>query len=237
MWNDAVLWPSAYSNLHVHLSPPCTTLSAANRDASSQAVAEGLESIRHALQFVLDAGYKSWSLENVSTPAVRRLLSKFVNELPERVAYTIVDAADLGTPSTRLRLIAGPPALIRRLREMPVYRVSVADAFESAGVDLPAGHIKNGTRTRNGKSCIRNVQGVSHTQLASHPLVWCKADGTTIRCLTVTETAILLGFPKEWMLPNGSRAGIRAIGNAVAPPVAKAIMQAACEARIERVPQ
>ena len=196
-----------------------------------QAVADGLDSIRSALQFILKHNYTSWSLENVATPAVRTLVDEYVAAWPDRVAYAVLDAADFGTPSSRLRLFAGPPALIKHLREMPVRRMSVAQVFENAGVKLPAWYIKNGTRTRNGKPCVRSVQGPAHTALASHPFTWCTANGVTIRCLSVSETSLLLGFPSDWMLPSG----IRAIGNCVAPSVAEAIMRAACEARRQGV--
>ena len=72
----------------------------------------------------------------MSTPTVRELLDEFALRAPDLVAYTTVDAADLGAPTTRRRVIAGPaPAMIERLRETPVQRVSVADAFAAAGVN------------------------------------------------------------------------------------------------------
>ena len=190
---------------------------------------DGKDGIRQALQVVLNYKYTSWSLENVSTPTVRELLDEFALRAPDLVSYTTVDAGELGAPTTRRRLIAGPPAMIERLREIPVHRVSVAEAFAAAGVNLPAQYIKNSTRSRDGSACIRSVSSQAHTQTASHPLTWCRADGRTVRCLTVEETAIIQGFPQKWMLPRGSRAGIRALGNAVAPPVARAVMRAACE--------
>ena len=48
-----------------------------------------------------------------------------------------------------------------------------------------------------------------------------------MRCLTVAESACLMGFPPGWQLPLGSRNGIRAVGNAVPVPLAAAIMRAA----------
>ena len=48
-----------------------------------------------------------------------------------------------------------------------------------------------------------------------------------MRCLTVAESARLMGFPPGWQLPLGSRNGIRAVGNAVPVPLAAAIMRAA----------
>ena len=228
LWGDtSVEWPFARSNLHVHLSPPCTALSSARRGASQSAVNGGLESIRRALDFVLEKSHQSWSIENVPIPAVRELMHRYAISFPDKVAYCIVDSADLGAPTTRQRLIAGPPKLIRRLRETPVKRTSVSEAFKRAGVGLPAEYIKNGTRTRDRKPCVRSTMGPAHTVTASHPLTWCEKDGRTVRCLNVKETAILQGFPSDWLLPTGSRAGISALGNAVIPCVAEAIMRAA----------
>ena len=216
LWTDRVQIPPPRRNLHIHLSPDCTTMSKARRPG--KAPVDGSDGgIRQAIEFVLKRGYKSWSLENVSTPAVRELVQGFVDAAPRLIAYTTVDAADFGAPTTRRRLIAGPPSIIQGLREAPVTRVSVAEAFKSAGVTLPAQYIRNSTRTRDGRACVRSVHGPAHTQTASHPLTWCKADGETIRCLSVAETAILQGLPSGWMLPRGSRAGIRALGNVVVP--------------------
>ena len=39
-----------------------------------------------------------------------------------------------------------------------------------------------------------------------------------------------MGFPPDWKLPLGSRAGLRAVGNAVPPPLAKAVMTCAVTA-------
>ena len=39
-----------------------------------------------------------------------------------------------------------------------------------------------------------------------------------------------MGFPTDWKLPLGSRAGLRAAGNAVPPPMARAVMSCAVAA-------
>lgn len=218
LWTDSVEWPPAHPNLHVHLSPPCTTLSKANCNSNAT---EGLDHIRNSLDLVHRQGYTSWSLETVSTPAVRTLVDE------RSVAYTVVDAADYGTPSTRTRIVAGTPDLIHRIRTTPVCRVSVREAMVAANMPLPSNHVKNTSRTRDNRSCVRSVDGPAHTQTASHPLMWCNADGDTVRCFTVAETAVIMGFPKRWLLPRSSRAAIRALGNAVPPPLAAAIFAAA----------
>ena len=91
-------------------------------------------------------------------------------------------------------------------------RISVAEAFKAANITPAALYIKNNTKSANGVPCVRSIEGPAFTQLASHPLTWCTRDGTTVRCLNVSETAIIMGFGAEWILPNTSRASIR-IGN------------------------
>ena len=239
LWPGDVEWPPPSPDLHVHLSPPCTQLSRAATRVKRKVEEEGeeggedgeeggLQSLRESLAFVLERGDASWSIENVSTPTTRALLEEYATADPKRVAYCTLDAADFGVPSTRVRLIAGPPRLIRRLRETAVCRVSVEEAFLSAGRALPSTHLKNGAK-RFGKPCIRSVQGPSHTVVASRPLAWCLADGASVRCVTAAETAILMGFPRGWVLPTQSRLALRAIGNAVPPPLAAAIMAAAVQ--------
>ena len=57
-----------------------------------------------------------------------------------------------------------------------------------------------------------------------------------MRCLTVVESAALMGFPPDWVLPSGSRAGLRAVGNAVPPPLARAVMACATAAAAPHAP-
>ena len=213
--------------MHVHLSPPCTSLSKARAgSASATSVAAALDAVRWCVQLVLDKGYASWSLENVATPAVVACVAELARQHPDRVALLTLDAADYGVGSNRVRLIASTPAVIRALKEMPVQRVSVADALAAAGLPLPAEYIKSNTSNRDGTPCMRSTQQPAFTVTASHPLIWCTRAGATVRCLTVAESAALMGFPPDWKLPLGSRAGLRAVGNAVPPPLARAVMAA-----------
>jgi site-specific DNA-cytosine methylase len=228
---DEVPWPTQSPDLLVHLSPPCTALSKARAGSASGADVEGgLELLRFSLDLVLEKGYSNWSLENVSTVTTRGLLDAYVARHPDKIAHATFDAADYGTPQTRVRLIASTPATVKLMKQEPVHRVSVADAFAAAGLRLPAAHLKSNTCSRDGTPCVRSVQGQSFTVTASHPLTWCQPDGATIRCLTPSECALLQGFPSDWRLPAGSRLGIRAAGNAIPPPMAAAIVRCALRA-------
>ena len=224
---DEVSLPPAAPDLHVHLSTPCTELSVARRCTNADTTG-GLEMIRWAVLYVLGRNDCSWSLENVPTKATRALLAELVTAHPERVAYGVFDSADFGAPQNRLRLIAGPPRLIRILQGIPcARRVSVRDAFNRAGKELPAGYCKNQTRSQSGGPTMRPVETQSFTVCAGHALTWCDAGGSTVRVMTAPDSATLMGFPSTWALPKGSRAAQRAVGNAMCVALSKAIVLSA----------
>ena len=225
---DVIDPPPPASDLHLHASPPCTELSSAKSHATEDGVAAGVGMVRWALELFLERGDHSWSLENVSTPTTRKVLAEYKHAFPDHVDYATLDAADFGAPQTRIRLIAGPPRLIKLLQEMPsAQRVSVRDAFAAAGRELPAQFFKNQTRNRNGTPCLRSVEEQSFTVCASHALTWCSREGTTLHVMNAEESAVLMGFASDWRLPTGSRTGQRAVGNALCVAMSKAITQAA----------
>ena len=222
---DAVEWPAADADVHVHLSPPCTSLSKARAgSATAASVTAALDTVRWCLDLVLAKGYASFSLENVATPAIQALVAEYTQRHPDRIASVVLDAADYSTASNRVRLIVSIPGVVRRLKEMPVQRVSVRDAFATAEMPLPAEYLKSNTSNRDGSPCVRSVQQPAFCVTASHPHVWCDRAGVTLRCLTVAESSVLVGFPRSWRLPLGSRVGTMAVGNAVRCP------HAACHA-------
>ena len=163
-------------------------------------------------------------------------VAELARQHPTRVAYVVLDAADYGVGSNRTRCIASTPAVITALKQMPVQRVSVAEALAAAGLPLPAEHLKSNTSNRDGTPCMRSTQQPAFTVTASHPLIWCTRAGVTVRCLNVAESAALMGFPPDWKLPLGSRAGLRAVGNAVPPPLARAVMVCATSSTHEPSP-
>ena len=97
---------------HHHFSPPCTEVSAARRAGGME---DGIKALEWAVEYPLALGYESWSVETVVSTVTRRVLDALVEKhTPERLSYLQVEAADLGTPQTRLRYIIGPPKLIAR---------------------------------------------------------------------------------------------------------------------------
>ena len=96
---DSVELPPAAPDLHVHMSTPCTTLSMARRGKAASDT--GLQMIRWAVEFVLERGDHSWSLENVATRATRALFSELEAAYPHRHGCSRVFAvkAFAGRPS------------------------------------------------------------------------------------------------------------------------------------------
>ena len=127
---DPVDWPEAAPDVHVHLSPPCTSLSKARAgSASAASVANALDAVRWCVQLVLDKGYASWSMENVATPAVVACVAELARQHPDRVAHITLDAADYGVGTNRVRLIASTPAVIKA-------RCSLGTAYRASLVGL-----------------------------------------------------------------------------------------------------
>ena len=131
--------PQASPSLHVHTSPPCTDLSLARGGKLPAADVEaGIHMIRWALDLVLERGDESWSLENVSTPKTREVLTEYATRFPGLVGWTTLDAAEFGAAQTRIRLIAAPlrlienpnaPAAIASLTIFPISLISSSEAL------------------------------------------------------------------------------------------------------------
>jgi hypothetical protein len=121
---------------------------------------------------VLARGDASWSMEEVAVPGVRNLLAEYKVQHPSRVDFGVFDAASFGSPQTRQRLIAGSPALIRKLSETPeARRVCVREAFEHVGMTPCAGFLKNNTTNKDNVACTRSIEECAFTVCAGHGLV------------------------------------------------------------------
>ena len=227
LWDDSVPLPEPAPDLHLHMSPPCTHLSKAKQMRTELQLDVALDGVETCVQLAVDRGYASWSLENVSTPATVAALTDLANRMPDKVAFATLDASNYGCPSSRRRLIAGPPALVRRLLAMRrADTVSVREAFRARGLPLGSEFVKNASAYK-GRPTVRSVDMPSHTQVASHSLTWCTSDGVSIRTFNSRETIAVMGFPDDWVMPAGKAQTVRAVGNAVPPPLSRCIMLAA----------
>jgi len=127
----------------------------------------------------------------------------------------------------RKRTICSTPELIKRLRELPIKRATVKDAFQNLGYEIPAEFIKNQTRSRDGVPCVRSIECHSFTVCSSHGLTWCDRIGKTVRVMTPRESAILMGISPNWVLPTGSRNGQKYVASSVCVHLSRSIIQVA----------
>ena len=214
-------WPLPAPNVHVHLSPPCGELSTAKagpRDAS------GALLLRWSVEQAATRKYASWSVETVVSPETKPIVAALVKAQPKQVASAQIDAASLGSPQSRVRLIIGPPALIERLRRMPCPpRVSIRQAYEVAGRPLLAAYVKNHSMP----PAIRSVQDVAPTVCASRALIWCDFKGDTVKCMGSEDSSVLMGIGSNFLLSGKHYVDQRVLGNGICFHVAKSIAQAA----------
>ena len=221
-------WPVG-DDLHVHFSPPCTALSRARAgQASVEEVDGGLGHLKWALRTIVKEQFSSFSIETVSVPATRALMSEFKEKNPDTFSFDTFECADFGVPQTRKRIICGPPQLIKRLQSAPTtQRVSVREVFSSE--ELPAKFLKNTTSCPLGAGarCVRSYEQPSFTVCGARSLSWCDSNGATVRCMRPRELAALQTFPRWWRLPTRSRAAILAVGNAVPAEMAASVIRAA----------
>ena len=110
---------------------------------------------------------------------------------------------------------------LRNIRLIPANHRKL---FQANSISVAPGY----RRMRSGKQslelrfdgiagCLRTPKGGSSRQL----LVLKHAKGLSTRLLTIRETARLMGAPESFKLPGGYNDGYRAMGDAVAAPVAR----------------
>lgn len=164
------------------------------------------------------------------------------------LAPHILDAADHGTPQHRRRLIIvgtrSRTPLALRLGAQP--HQPIGDVLDFAGtawspVETPrrspatlarvrAGRARFGARFvmpyygsgsgLTGRSIGRPIGTI--TTLAR----WAVVDGDRMRMLSVGEARAAMGFPAGYRLPPQVRAATMMLGNAVPPPLARAVLSA-----------
>jgi DNA (cytosine-5)-methyltransferase 1 len=228
IWKYLVRYPNHH--IHLHGSPPCQALSNASRTDAS----EGMGMIHHFLKLVDAIQPDSWSMENV-VPMRKRL--------PEGTPSVILNSADFGVSQTRRRCIAGSGWEAIPTHSKGEWR-SVLDALPHLADEIEGLLLMDSGRSSS-KTCgvnpetgkkaggsgplYRNLNEPSYTIMSSPRTICLESDAPVkIRSLTVQETATLQGFPAtfEWELPGLRKKDIwTAIGNAVCPPVAEAIIR------------
>lgn len=162
------------------------------------------------------------------------------------IAPHIIDAADHGVPQHRVRLFivltrSSAPVSLRlpRRDHVPAARVidfhrgnwsRVADKVSATQARVRSGRARFGTRFvmpyygsgsgRTGRSLQRPIGTITTKNR------WGVVDGERMRMLAANETRAFMGFPDDYVLPEGVTAATFMLGNAVCPPVARDVIDA-----------
>lgn len=214
---------------HLHGSPPCQSLSVANRTQNS--VVEGMKLVNWYLDLVKLCRPDSWSMEQVIAA------EKYLQPLGYRTY--IINTADYMIPQTRKRLFVGEGwdqpnqlgqiALSEKLSYLGREGDLIKGYKNSVSVrDVNGNHSYN--RKITGLEGFKTIHEPTYTLCAAGPLKLYKNTTTgpqKVRDLTIEECLAIQGFPKEYKFPPGmSKTSIyKQIGNAVSPPIAYLIMK------------
>lgn len=210
-------------------SPPCQDFSTANQNPDPE---KGLDLVRHFLRLVEEIRPEYWIMENV--PLLDNFLNNGVNKmLPVK---TILNAADFGVPQIRRRLFAGnyliPRPTHREHSTMTLDNKELRSWIgwdEALGLnyDIPVHLVPNvGEKLyKDGKKNFGRPPGrPSHClNTAAGPRIYTADRKKKLGYLSIEQCAVLMGFPEGYIF-RGDRQ--KQIGNAVCPPVARALAEA-----------
>lgn len=226
--------PSPGEVWHLHASPPCTLLSkAANKDRTDEQREDGLKMVRWYIDFALESSATTWSMEQVPTRMVKRLLRSYrLARAPHRnhIDWDVFDFYDFGVPQHRKRILAGSPSLIAKMRRAKKQRRSVQEFIaQPKGTHLRNNSLygnlpKNGNKEERKKyskdELVVPITGPSYTVCAAQGLRWATPHtDTPLTWLTAQESARLQAFPEGYQLHENNKISQTGVGNAVPPPV------------------
>lgn len=232
---DALLAAPACQG-HSSASQPRRGANALAQRATAWAVVEACEVARPRFLIVENVPqFARWELFPVWRAALQAL--------GYRTRTSIIDAAELGTPQNRKRLFLTaaleqtPLDLDTLTRSRPAAASTIID--NNAGGWQPVAskppkmreRIANGTRNHGAEFLAHSVTNHPGRALSrpigtitTAPNHWHLVRGDMVRPLTVRELARAQGFPESYKLPAQLALGTKLIGNAVAVPVARAIV-------------
>ena len=193
-------------------SPPCKEFSKGNVKRSFDT-----SLIRRFLEIVELIQPKYYVMENVSDAqnAVNNLYSEFAGKFPTQL---ILNAYDFGCATSRERLFSGRfPKKIRKSRIK--YVVKDVINCEMSGYQQPFKDVVYRKIDPNKPLFTICSQRIGNER-------YLLPNG---RSLEVSELATIQGFPPWFIFPHSRSEAQRQIGNAVCPPVAKAIAEAILE--------
>ena len=225
--------------------PPCVEFSLVNTDRDPN---KGLELVGEFMRLKQELQPKVWVMENVA------VAESYVRKIVPHIRADILDAVDFGVPQFRRRMFLGNyPSPTPTHSEFPgqltlvdtellpwvklgdVIDHSVRTGFIGRKREETMKRLKTTHKTGSG---IR-VGNVPYPDLMDKPCRTLlakisKVNRNTIvipsgkhrRLLTLKERARIQGFPDDFLWFGTSSMIERHIGNAVAPPVARAIAEA-----------
>jgi site-specific DNA-cytosine methylase len=215
-----IQWPEG--ELHVHFSSPCQSFSGAKRDLTDSEKTLGDSLLRWSLDTAVE--FKSWSFENVVSTHSKAILEEYKSNYPDKLDFTTAQCVDFGVPQQRTRLIAGPPIMIQRFKELTKTRhVTVEEALKAAHLPVNSDSVRSMAQLRTSSApCLRKVTQPAYTVL-TRPLRW-HFESKRGKALTVPQMATLQSFPVGYKFPTNIQDGYRVIGNAVPPNLGLAIL-------------
>lgn len=213
---------------HMHGSPPCQSLSVANRTHNNSA--KGMKLVHWYLDLVKLCKPNSWSMEQVIAA------EKYIKPLGYQTH--IINTKDYEIPQTRKRLYTGEGWD----KPIELGQVSLSEKLPhlSKEGDLIKGYKNtvsvrdtNGNHSYNrkiiGLEGFKSIHEPTYTLCAAGPLKLYRTNKygipENIRNLTIEECLTIQGFPKfpkNYIFPTDmSKTSIfKQIGNAVSPPIA-----------------
>jgi len=223
---------------HIHASPPCQNLSVNNTVSKKEHV--GMRHVKWYIDLVERAKPKSWSMEQVNHEKVRSLLER------KRIPYVVVNCVNFDVPQSRRRLIAGSDHIVQALAAkeyqgptvLPVNVLTsltppAAYTLANATDNQPVRKIMNGMRVTVGSrpnhagEFERDLWTPAHTVTTNPGKVLCARSGSVVRRLTPFERARLQGFDESIVLSGKVTLDNTVVGNAIPPPLAAYITEAA----------
>lgn len=224
------LLPDDRSHFFIFASPPCTKLSVANNNGvTTDEREEALQMIEWTVQLMMATECRGWWLEQVATPHVVQRLEGLRCAHPDAFDFDVFDfGRQFGVPQSRRRVLASRPDAMRRLRDVRVPRVVVADVL------TPPCHVTDGVQCTtlfsiggngNKNPSLRSVTDVSFT-VTGNALYWAFPECRRYRKLTPREIATLQTFPHTFLLPQHKGPAYKALGNAIPPLAAQQCIHA-----------
>ena len=197
---------------------------------------DGLQLVRWFVEFAAASDASSWTMENVAAPAVMKLMESYKargSPLRNRLDYERVRLSDHGVPQDRVRLIAGSPRLIQRMRRLRPLRRSVRDVIPMPRGTHVRGEVKHSGPTKRCREnpelgrigntytddeLCRPIDQPGYTITARHTLRWARPyTGTKLKYMSPRETALMQTFPVTYELDRNNQRAIRGLGSALPP--------------------